>query len=631
MWGRRESPLAEDAVRTRDTGEAAGVLRFVTCGSVDDGKSTLIGRLLYDCKCVADDQMQAIVKDSGRFGTTGGVDLALLVDGLQAEREQGITIDVTYRYFSTARRSFIVADTPGHEQYTRNMASGASVSELAVLLADARKGILAQTRRHTHIAHLLGIRRIILAINKMDLAGFSRDRYEQIASNYRAFTGKLGIEGVTTIPICARDGDNVVARSERMPWYEGLSLVQLLERAETGSADIAAPMRFPVQWVNRPNQDFRGYSGTVASGELRPGDEVLALPSRRLTRVRRITSSQGELKQASAGDAITAELADEIDLSRGDMLAAPSTPPQIADQFTAHLIWMDEEKMMPHRSYYIRCGTQWASAEISSIKYKLSMDTFEHLSGTALELNEIGVCNLSVNRPLIFDSYAESRKTGSFILVNRFTNQTAAAGLILHPLRRAENVVWHSTDVTKRERAALMRQKPCCFWFTGLSGSGKSTVANLLERRLFGMGRHTFILDGDNVRHGLNRDLGFTDADRVENIRRAAHAARLMVDAGLIVLTAFISPFKAEREMARKLFEDGEFIEVFIDTPLEICESRDPKGLYRKARNGLIPNFTGLSSPYEAPEKPEIHLRCGDVSPEEAVERVLEKLRVLGI
>ncbi len=624
------TPHTEELHDPRSSDER-GVLRFLTCGSVDDGKSTLIGRLLYDCNLIPDDQLGAVEKDSLRFGTTGGVDLALLVDGLQAEREQGITIDVAYRYFATSRRAFIVADTPGHEQYTRNMASGASTSELAVLLADARKGILPQTRRHSHIVFQLGIEHVVLAVNKMDIAGFSEEVFSNIAAEYLEFAKSLGLAKVTVIPVVARDGDNVTVLSRRMPWYRGQTLLSFLENVEVGAARKESPFRFPVQWVNRPNGDFRGFSGTVVGGSLKRGDDVLALPSGRFTRVRKIITHAGERHEAGPGDAITAVLADEIDLSRGDMLVAPSNPPAVADQFAAHLIWMDDDKMMPHRSYLIRCGTQWAAAEITSIKHKISIDTLEHISGDTLELNELCACNISTNRPLIFDPYFANRKTGSFILVNRLTNQTAAAGMIMFALRRATNVTWQATDVTKPERAKLMRQKPCCLWFTGLSGAGKSTIANLLEQRLFAAGRHTYILDGDNIRHGLCRDLSFSDVDRIENIRRAAHAARLMVDAGLIVLTAFISPFKADRSMARELFGEGEFIEIFMDTPLQDCERRDPKGLYQKARRGLIPNFTGISSPYEAPENAEIHLKCGDTSPDEIVEQVIQQLRRLGI
>jgi bifunctional enzyme CysN/CysC len=608
-----------------------GVLRFLTCGSVDDGKSTLIGRLLYDCNLIPDDQLGAVEKDSQRFGTTGGVDFALLVDGLQAEREQGITIDVAYRYFATPRRTFIVADTPGHEQYTRNMASGASTSELAVLLADASKGLLPQTRRHSHIVFQLGIEHVVLAVNKMDLVDFLEEKFLNIAAEYLKFAKNLGLSNITVMPVVARDGDNITTLSRRMPWYRGQTLLSFLENVDVCAASKGNSFRFPVQWVNRPNGDFRGFSGTVVSGSLRGGEEVLALPSGRVTRVRNIITNDGELDEAGVGDAITAVLADEIDLSRGDMLVAPSDLPSVADQFAAHLIWMDEDKMMPHRSYLIRCGTQWAAAEITSIKHKISIDTLENISSDTLELNELGACHISTNRPLIFDPYSANRKTGSFILVNRLTNQTAAAGMIMFALRRATNVTWQATDITKIERAQLMQQKPCCLWFTGLPGAGKSTIANLLERRLFAMGRHTYILDGDNVRHGLCRDLSFSDVDRIENIRRAAHAAHLMVDAGLIVLTAFISPFKADRRMARELFGEGEFIEIFVDTPLEVCERRDSKGLYQKALRGIIPNFTGISSPYEAPENAEIHLKNGYTSPDESVEHVIQKLRSLTI
>jgi bifunctional enzyme CysN/CysC len=490
---------------------------------------------------------------------------------------------------------------------------------------------MSQTSRHSHIVFQLGIRDVVLAVNKMDLVDFSPKVFESIAADYRDFAKKLGLANVTIIPIVARDGDNVTALSQRMPWYQGPSLLSFLESVELRAASHASAFRFPIQWVNRPNGDFRGFSGTIASGTLSRGDEVLALPSGRVTRVSRVLAHGAECDQACAGDAITVVLGDEIDLSRGDMVVAPSDRPQVADQFAAQLIWMDDEKMFPHRSYQIRCGTQWATAEITSVKHKVSIETMESISGDTLDLNELAVCNISTNRPLIFDPYVQNRNTGSFVLVNRLTNQTAAAGMIMFGLRRATNVIWHATDVTKTERAKLMQQRPCCLWFTGLSGSGKSTITNLLERRFFAMGRHSYILDGDNMRHGLCRDLGFTDVDRVENIRRAAHAARLMVDAGLIVLTAFISPFKADRRMARELFDENEFIEVYVDTSLEICEGRDPKGLYKKARSGLIPNFTGISAPYEAPVDAEIHLECGRNAPEVIVEQVLQQLRRLEI
>ena len=509
--------------------------------------------------------------------------------------------------------------------------AGRQYPTLRCCLSTLVKGILPQTKRHSHIVFQFGISHVVLAVNKMDLVHFSQATFEAIATDYREFANKLGLPNVTIIPIVARDGDNITEPSERMPWYDGPPLLSFLESVEVDTADKTAPFRFPVQWVNRPDADFRGFSGTVASGFASRGDEILALPSGRLTKIRRIVTHDGELDRAKTGEAVTVVLADEIDLSRGDMLVAASSAPEMADQFAAHLIWMDDEKLMPHRPYLLRCGTQWVTAEISSIKHKLSIDTLEHIAGDTIALNELAACNISTNRPLIFDPYTKNRKTGSFILVNRLTNQTAAAGMIMFGLRRATNVVWHETDVTKIERSRLMRQIPCCLWFTGLSGSGKSTVANLLERRLFAMGHHTYILDGDNVRHGLNRDLSFSDADRVENIRRAAHAARLMVDAGLIVLTAFISPFKAERRMARELFDEGEFIEVFIDTPLDVCEKRDPKGLYKKARSGLIPNFTGISSPYETPDRAEVHLQCSNLQPEEIVEQAIEHLRHLRI
>jgi bifunctional enzyme CysN/CysC len=604
-----------------------GLLCFLTCGSVDDGKSTLIGRMLYDAQMIYDDQLTTLEADSKKVGTTGGdIDLALLVDGLQAEREQGITIDVAYRYFSTPRRKFIVADTPGHEQYTRNMATGASVSDVAVILADARKGVLTQTRRHSTIAHLLGIRHAVLAVNKMDLVDFSREVFEGIAADYAEFAKALGLQNVIAVPVASRSGDNVLNRSAKTPWYSGPTLMQYLEDVEVRADAGAAPFRFPVQWVSRPNLDFRGFAGTVASGAIEAGAKVAVLPSGRTTTLSRIVSYDGDQPEAKAGDAVTLTLADEVDVSRGDVIVAAGDRAEIADQFAAKIIWMSEEPLLPGRPYLIKLGGQTANASVSALKHKIDVDTGREIAGKQLELNEIGFCNLSVSRPLVFDAYEANRATGGFILIDKLTNATAGAGLIQFPLRRAANVHWQALDLSKEARGAALGQKPCCLWFTGLSGSGKSTVANLLEKRLHALGRHTYILDGDNVRHGLNRDLGFTDADRVENIRRVAEVAKLMVDAGLIVMVSFISPFRAERQMARELFAPGEFVEVFVDTPLEVCEARDVKGLYKKARAGQIANFTGISSAYEAPEAPELRLDGGAETPEAMVERIAATL-----
>ncbi len=603
------------------------LLRFMTCGSVDDGKSTLIGRLLYDSNAIPDDQMAVLESESKRIGTTGGeLDLALLVDGLTAEREQGITIDVAYRYFSTPLRSFIVADTPGHEQYTRNMATGASVSDLAVILVDARKGILVQTRRHACIAHLLGIRHIVLAINKMDLIGWSEETYTAICESFASFARTLGISEVRAVPLSARCGDNVIHASDNAPWYKGPPLLAILENIEIGTDRAETPLRFPVQWVNRPNQDFRGFSGTIASGAVSVGDAVVVASSGRPSTIARISTYDGDRSTAKAGDAVTLVLADEIDASRGDIICAAYARPQVADQVSAHLIWLSQDEMLPGRPYLIKCGTRTATATVSALKHKVDVDSLDEIAGRTLELNEVGLCNLAFDRPLAFDPYEENRTTGGFILVDKITNETVAAGLIRFALRRSTNIHWQSLDVDRAAHASLKGQKPCCLWFTGLSGSGKSTVANLLEKKLFSMGRHTFILDGDNIRHGLNRDLGFTDADRVENIRRAAHIARLMVDAGLIVMVSFISPFRAERAMARELFTPDEFVEIYMDTPLDVCEGRDPKGLYRKARAGELPNFTGISSTYEAPEDAEVYLPGGSEAPEALVERVMDYL-----
>jgi bifunctional enzyme CysN/CysC len=608
--------------------EKKSLLRFLTCGSVDDGKSTLIGRLLFDTKLIFEDQLAALAKDSRKHGTTGeDIDLALLVDGLEAEREQGITIDVAYRYFATDKRKFIVADTPGHEQYTRNMATGASNSDLAVILIDARKGVLTQTRRHAYIASLLGIRHAVLAVNKIDLAGFSQTVFERIEAEFRAFAGLLEFETLTAIPISARFGDNVTAPSPRMPWYGGKSLLDTLESIDVESVLAAAPFRMPVQWVNRPNLDFRGFSGTIASGRVSPGDEVLSANSGRVSRVTRIVTAGGDLSSAEAGQAVTLVLADEIDVSRGDMLVAPGARPEVADQFAAHVLWMADEELLPHRQYLIKAGSRSVPGQLTSLRHKIDVNSLEQLAARTLRLNEIGYGHLSTSEPIAFDPYRENRDTGGFIVIDRITNATVGAGMIAFGLRRATNVHWQAIDVNAEARAGIKGQKPCVLWFTGLSGSGKSTIANLVEKRLFGEGRHTYLLDGDNVRHGLNQDLGFTDADRVENIRRVAEAAKLFVDAGLITLVSFISPFRSERRLARDLMAPSQFVEIFVDTPLSVCMTRDPKGLYKRASQGQIKNFTGIDSPYEAPENPELTLATEHMPAEALAERVVAYLK----
>ena len=609
--------------------ENRGLLRFLTCGSVDDGKSTLIGRLLYDSALVYDDQVRSAEHDSRRSnGSRGGpLDLALLVDGLEAEREQKITIDVAYRYFSTPRRKFIVADTPGHVQYTRNMATGASNCDYAVLLVDARSGVLTQTRRHACILSLLGIGKVVLAVNKMDLVDFDQARFEAIAEEFAGFAAELGFELVTAIPVSALKGDNVIAPSAHMHWYRGPTLLGHLETVDASRGERVRPFRFPVQWVNRPHLDFRGYAGTVASGKIARGEEVVIHPSGKRAHVARIVTAGGDLEAAQEGDAVTLTFAEEVDVSRGNIIALPEAAPSVADQIAARLIWFDEEPMLPGRAYTLKCGCQTTTATVSSLKYKLNVDNLDHVAGKTLELNEVGLCNLTTAKALVFDSYTENADTGSFILIDRFTNATVAAGMIEFGLRRATNIQWQELSIDKAARAGLKEQKPCILWFTGLSGAGKSTIANALEKRLLAMGRHTYLLDGDNIRHGLNKDLGFTDADRVENIRRVAEAARLFVDAGLIVMVSFISPFRSERRMARDLFEEGEFIEIFVDTPLEVCEARDPKGLYVKARAGLITNFTGIDSLYEPPERAELKLDTSKASPESLAETVLGELR----
>ena len=609
------------------TARNKSLLRFITCGSVDDGKSTLIGRLLYDSKLIFDDQLSAIERDSQKFGTTGEeTDLALLVDGLEAEREQGITIDVAYRFFTTRKRAFIVADTPGHEQYTRNMATGASTAELAIMLIDARKGVLTQTKRHSYICSLLGIRSIVLAVNKIDLLGFSGENFHRIVADYLGFAKALGFATIAPIPISARDGDNVTTRSPRTPWYDGPTLLDHLATVEVSADATTKPFRFPVQWVNRPNLDFRGYAGTVASGSIAVGDRVVVAASGRETTVQRILTFDGDRSRASAGDAITLTLSDDVDITRGDMLSGPTDRPEVADQFAAHIIWMSEEPMLPGRSYLIRMGTQTLPARITTLKHKIDVNTLEQRAGRTLQPNEIGFCNVSTSAPVAFDSYKQNRRTGSFILIDRFTNNTAGAGTASFALRRATNIHRQSHLIDKAARAALKHQTPHILWFTGLSGSGKSTIANLVEKALHERGIHTMLLDGDNMRHGLNRDLGFTDADRVENIRRIGEVAKLFVDSGLLVLCCFISPFQAERQLVRELVAEGEFVEIFVDVPLQECIRRDPKGLYQKALAGKIKNFTGIGSPYEAPETPDIHIRATDESAEASCARIIDWL-----
>jgi bifunctional enzyme CysN/CysC len=605
--------------------EQKSLLRFLTCGSVDDGKSTLIGRLLSDTKQIFEDQLATLERDSKKHGTTGDdIDFALLVDGLEAEREQGITIDVAYRFFATPKRKFIVADTPGHEQYTRNMATGASTADLAIVLVDARQGVLRQTRRHSIIASLLGIRHVVLAVNKIDLVGFDRDVFEKIVADYTEFAKDLGFSSIVPIPMSARFGDNVSRRSDKTGWYAGPTLIEYLEAVSVDTAG-GQPFRFPVQYVNRPNLDFRGFAGTVASGSVAAGEAIVVAKSGKTSRVKRIVAKGGDLERVVEGQAVTLVLEDEVEVSRGNMLVAPEARPHVADQFSANIIWFNEHPLLPGRSYILRTETDQANATVTELKYRVDVNSFAHQAAKSLDLNEVGVCNLSTQAPIAFDTYAENRTTGAFILIDRISNATVGAGMIVHALRRASNVHWQALDVNKSVRADLKHQKPAVLWFTGLSGSGKSTIANLLEKKLHASGRHTYILDGDNVRHGLNRDLGFTEEDRVENIRRVAEVARLMVDAGLIVLVSFISPFRAERRMAREMMGEGEFIEVFVDTPFEECAARDPKGLYAKALSGEIKNFTGVDSPYETPENADIRLTTTGKSPEEMVE-ILENL-----
>ena len=623
--------IDKDVVAYLAAHEKKSMLRFITCGSVDDGKSTLIGRLLYDSKLLYDDQISALERDTKKHGTQGEkIDFALLVDGLAAEREQGITIDVAYRFFSTEKRKFIVADTPGHEQYTRNMATGASTADLAVILIDARRGILKQTRRHSYIVSLLGIRHVVVAINKMDLVDYSENTFNEIEAEYRAFAKDLGFESIVCIPMSALEGDNITTKSANTRWHSGPALLPYLETIKVRGALAEKPFRLPVQWVNRPNLDFRGFSGTIATGTVKPGDEIVVLPAAKRSRVKSIVTMDGKLGEAGPDMAVTVTLEDEIDISRGDIICAGNAPAEQTDQFAAHLLWMAEEELFPGRQYLLKTANRIVPVTVTELKHKVNVNTLEHMSGKTLGLNEVGFCNLNLAHPIAFDPYTENRRTGSFILIDRHTNATIGAGLIDFSLRRAKNVHWQNLDVNKGVRASTKHQRPCVLWFTGLSGSGKSTVANLVEKHLHDMGRHTYTLDGDNVRHGLNKDLGFTDADRVENIRRVGETAKLMVDAGLIVLVSFISPFKSERRMARELVADGEFVEVYISTPLEVCEQRDVKGLYARARRGEIKNFTGIDSGYEAPAAAELDLNTADIPAEDAAEVIVNYLQDAG-
>jgi bifunctional enzyme CysN/CysC len=620
-----QAPNTGAALRQKD------LLRFITCGSVDDGKSTLIGRLLYESKSLLDDQLEALGADSKRFGTQGdALDFALLVDGLSAEREQGITIDVAYRFFATARRKFIVADTPGHEQYTRNMVTGASTADLAVILVDARKGVLTQTRRHSYLVSLLGIRQVVLAVNKLDLVDYSREVFDAIVSDYRAFAAKLGFEAIVGIPLSALRGDNMTGPSANTPWYEGPSLIEHLDTVGIPPG-AATTLRMPVQWVNRPDHTFRGFSGRLLGGSIRPGDAVRILPSGKSSRVSRIVTFDGDLDEAVNGQSVTLTLADEIDISRGDVIASPDDPPGLADQFEASIVWMSEDAMLPGRPYLVKIGATMQGASLGQPKYVVDVNSLDHLAAKTLHLNEIGVCNLTLDRAVAFDAYADNRDMGSFILIDRFTNATVGAGMLHFALRRSQNIHWQATEIDKDARARQNGHRPCVLWMTGLSGSGKSTIANIVERELHALGARTYLLDGDNVRHGLNKDLGFTAADRVENIRRVGEVAKLMVDAGLIVITAFISPFRSERRLARSMVEDREFVEIFVDTPLSVVEQRDPKGLYRKARRGELKNFTGIDSPYEVPETPELHIRTDGTTAEAAAARIIDYLRECGV
>ena len=625
---RPDALIASDISAYLHQHQNKSLLRFITCGSVDDGKSTLIGRLLYDSKQIFEDQLAALESDSARVGTQGAnIDFALLVDGLAAEREQGITIDVAYRFFATEKRKFIVADTPGHEQYTRNMVTGASTADLAVILIDARKGVLTQTRRHSYLAHLIGIRHIVLAVNKMDLVGYDQVRFDDIVTEYREFATSIGIDAFTAIPMSGFKGDNITSLSANTPWYSGPTLIEHLETVQVDTdAARARPFRMAVQWVNRPNLDFRGFAGLIASGTIKPGDPVRILPSGKTSTVARIVTLDGDLEEAVAGQSVTLTLADEVDCSRGDVIAAADSPPQVADQFQATIVWMDEEELLPGRAYWMKLGTRTVSATVQEPRHAICVNTMAELSVKTLGLNDIGVAEVYTDRGIAFEPYAESHDLGGFILIDKITNATVAAGILNFSLRRAQNVHWQAAEINRDAHARQKNQAPRLLWFTGLSGSGKSTIANMVEKKLHALGKHSFLLDGDNVRHGLNKDLGFTDADRVENIRRVGEVARLMTDAGLIVLTAFISPFRAERELVRGMMPEGEFFEIFIDTSLEEAERRDVKGLYKKARAGEIANFTGITSPYEAPLNPEIRIDTAKTSPEEAAERIVEQI-----
>ncbi len=620
--------IASDIDAYLEAHQHKSLLRFITCGSVDDGKSTLIGRLLYDSKMIFEDQLAALEADSKKVGTQGqNIDFALLVDGLAAEREQGITIDVAYRFFATEKRKFIVADTPGHEQYTRNMVTGASTADLAVILIDARKGVLTQTRRHSYLAHLIGIRNIVLAVNKMDLIGYDQAKYEAIVAEYAQFAKSIGIKAFTPMPISGFMGDNITTKSENTPWYEGIPLIQHLETVALDvTADQQKPFRMPVQWVNRPNLDFRGFSGLIASGTVRPGETIRVLPSGKTSTISRIVTIGGDLEQAVAGQSVTLCFADEIDCSRGDVICIADAPAEVADQFEAVMVWMADEALIPGRPYWLKLGTQTVTATVQAPKYQVNVNTMEHMAAKTLELNAIGVTNIATDRPIPFEPYEANRALGGFIIIDKITNATVAAGMLHFALRRSQNVHWQALDISRETHAGLKNQKPAVLWFTGLSGAGKSTIANLVEKKLVRMNRHTFLLDGDNVRHGLNKDLGFTQADRIENIRRVGEVAKLMTDAGLIVLTAFISPFRSEREMVRQMMAGGEFIEIHIDTPLADAEARDVKGLYKKARSGALKNFTGIDSPYEPPQAPEIHIDTTKLTPEQAADIIIERL-----
>ena len=629
---RTDALIADDIEAYLEQHQNKSMLRFITCGSVDDGKSTLIGRLLYDSKMIFEDQLAALENDSKRVGTQGQeIDFALLVDGLAAEREQGITIDVAYRFFATEKRKFIVADCPGHEQYTRNMVTGASTADCAVILIDARKGVLVQTRRHSFLCHQLGIKNLVLAVNKMDLIDYDQEKFEAIVADYRKFADSIGVEDFTAIPMSGLAGDNITTRSGNTPWYDGPVLIDHLETIEvSNTASQAKPFRMSVQWVNRPNLDFRGFSGLIASGTVKPGDELRSLPSGKTSTVKSIVTMDGDLDQAVAGQSVTITLADEIDCSRGDVLAAADSPPEVADQFETTIVWMDDEPLVVGRAYWLKLGAQMVSVTVAEPKYEIDVNnpsgSGSHLASQTLHLNQIGVCEITTDRRIVFDSYADNRALGGFILIDKITHRTVGAGMLHFSLRRSQNVHWQPTDITRDHHAAMKNQTPRVLWFTGLSGSGKSTIANEVEKKLALMNRHTFLLDGDNVRHGLNKDLGFTESDRIENIRRIGEVAKLMTDAGLIVLTAFISPFRADRQLVRDMIDAGEFVEIHVDTPLEVAEARDVKGLYKKARAGKLKNFTGIDSPYEPPEDPEIRVNTVEMAPEEAADYIIGRI-----